>query len=59
MSTSATTVVEATDSKGKAFPVVLRNRVGTGTVLTVLLEDDGALGALDLLPHLLSRMARD
>ena len=59
MSTSATTVIEASDHDGKAFPVVLRNRIGTGTVLTVLLEDDVALGALALLPHLLSRMASD
>jgi hypothetical protein len=43
----------------QVFPVVLRNSVGKGTVLTVLLENDRALGGLDILPHLLARVAAD
>ena len=61
---TATTVLQATAAAaGKdtapSFPVVLRNSVGNGTFVTVLLEDDVALGGLGILPHLLSRVAED
>jgi hypothetical protein len=41
------------------FPVALRNSIGDGTVVTVLLEDHLALDALGILPHLLARLASD
>eukprot|EP01052_Picozoa_sp_SAG31_P010194 SAG31_NODE_550_length_14214_cov_3.054269_6_plen_477_part_00 len=57
--TTAHNVMLATTTDGKPTPVVLRNTIGTGTVITVLLEDNDALDELKVIPHLLSRMASD
>ena len=58
--TPATVVLQATSADGKTtLPVVLRHNIGAGTIITVLQEDDGALYALGILPHLLSRIASD
>jgi hypothetical protein len=66
--TSATTLLEASTatpeqqqqgSSAEAFPVALRNSIGNGTVVTVLLEDYQTLDALGILPHLLARLAAD
>ena len=39
--------------------MALRNSIGNGTVVTVLLEDYQTLDALGILPHLLARLAAD
>ena len=66
--TSATTLLQASTAlppgqqrvaPENVFPVALRNSIGDGTVVTVLLEDHLALDALGILPHLLARLASD
>jgi hypothetical protein len=42
-----------------ALPIALRNRVGAGTVVTVLLEQAAALKELGVLQYLLSRLSAD
>ena len=46
-------------SKGQTLPIALRNRVGKGTVITVLLEDAAALKELGVLQHLMGRLTAD
>ena len=41
------------------LPMVLRNSLGRGVVLTVLLEDAPALAEFGVLSHLLGRLAAD
>jgi hypothetical protein len=58
--TTATTLLQASCANSSTlFPVVLRNSVGKGTCLTVLLENDAQLRDFGILPHLLSRIALD
>ena len=49
----------AQESHHAPMPMVLRNSLGRGVVLTVLLEDAPALAEFGVLSHLLGRLAAD
>lgn len=57
--TSSAALLEATLSNGSTVPVAIKNTVGDGAVVTLLLEDAELLKRYGMQEHLLSRLADD